>query len=215
MNNIDYDFEDIVHVANAHDPEKQLELLDFLDATDEENREVIPRNPRRFFHRDRVRRAKLLCDDYFFDTPTFPEDKFRRKFRMSSRLFNRIYAGILNYFQEPISSYFRFFHQRRDATGLLGFTVYQKVTSAIRQLAYAVAPDIFDEYMHIGESTTYHCLENYFKSVIHLFSSEYLRKSNANNVQCLITQHEQIHGFSGMLGSLDCMHWAWRNCPVA
>ncbi|XP_071727924.1 uncharacterized protein [Rutidosis leptorrhynchoides] len=125
------------------------------------------------------------------------------------------FTGILSYSQEPIPSYFKYFHQRRDATGLLGFTIYQKITFAIRQLAYGVVPDIFDEYLYLGATTSYHCLENYCKSVIHLFSTEYLIKPNTHDVQRLITKYEQIHGFLGMLGSLDCMHWAWKNCPAS
>ena len=29
----------------------------------------------------------------------------------------------------------------------------------------------------------------------------------------LYKHHEQIHGFPGMLGSLDCTDWEWFGCP--
>ncbi|GKD48098.1 ALP1-like protein, partial [Tanacetum coccineum] len=43
----------------------------------------------------------------------------------------------------------------------------------------------------------------------------YLRKPDFNDIQKLYTAHNNIHGFPGMLGSIDCMHWEWRNCPKA
>jgi hypothetical protein len=31
----------------------------------------------------------------------------------------------------------------------------------------------------------------------------------------LLLAKAEERGFPGMLGSIDCMHWQWRNCPVA
>ncbi|XP_071740410.1 uncharacterized protein [Rutidosis leptorrhynchoides] len=51
--------------------------------------------------------------------------------------------------------------------------------------------------------------------IIHMFSREYLRKPTEEDVRRLHAKHLEMHGFPGMLGSLDCMHWPWKNCPAA
>ncbi|CAN1183041.1 hypothetical protein LINPERHAP2_LOCUS36301 [Linum perenne] len=53
------------------------------------------------------------------------------------------------------------------------------------------------------------------RCIIEVFGSEYLRKPNSNDVQRLLQLHSKVHGFPGMLGSIDCMHWPWKNCSVA
>ncbi|XP_071715302.1 uncharacterized protein [Rutidosis leptorrhynchoides] len=189
-----------------------LDVIGFLEEEEEDDDEAegevvsIPRAPRSHFPRDREGKARQLFNDYFFDTPTFPLDRFRRRFRMSKSLFIRICRGVINFNLEPIPDYINYFKQIRDATGLFGFNVFQKCTSAIRQLAYGVAPDAFDEYLHT---------ENFCKSVLHLYSVKYMKRPNAHDVQRLISKHEEIHGFPGMLGSIDCIHWGWKNCPVS
>ncbi|XP_042456377.1 uncharacterized protein LOC122040950 [Zingiber officinale] len=91
----------------------------------------------------------------------------------------------------------------------------QKCTAAIRQLAYGGSADQFDEYLRMGETTALECLSNFCQCVIQIYGGEYLRKPNATDITRLLEMHEQKHGFPGILGSLDCMHWVWKNCPVA
>ncbi|XP_071740538.1 uncharacterized protein [Rutidosis leptorrhynchoides] len=43
----------------------------------------------------------------------------------------------------------------------------------------------------------------------------YMRSFNAYDVERLYSKHEEKHNFKVMLGSIDCMHWEWKNCPVA
>jgi hypothetical protein len=51
-------------------------------------------------------------------------------------------------------------------------------------------------------------------AVVEVFGEEYLRSPNEDDVKRLLQEGEQ-RGFPGMLGSLDCMHWGWKNCPTA
>ncbi|KAJ9537371.1 hypothetical protein OSB04_030104 [Centaurea solstitialis] len=95
------------------------------------------------------------------------------------------------------------------------FSTHQKCTAAIRQLAYRITGDTIDDYVRMGESTSSQCLNHFVLGIIQMYGKVYLRKLTYEDIQQLYVAHEDRHGFPGMLGSLDCMHWEWANCPVA
>ncbi|XP_047965025.1 protein ALP1-like [Salvia hispanica] len=108
-----------------------------------------------------------------------------------------------------------YFQQREDAAHRRGLSLLTKCTVALRQLAYGTTTDMFDEYLHVGDTTGRECLVKFCEGVIDAFSATYLRKPNAEDCQYLMGIHDRVHGFPGMLGSIDCMHWEWKNCPAA
>ncbi|XP_071740181.1 uncharacterized protein [Rutidosis leptorrhynchoides] len=120
-----------------------------LDREADEGPSQRPRRPRIYIPRDREGAAVRLHRDYFAVQPTFPDHKFRRRYRMSLQLFERIIA------------------------------------------------------------------DNFCLCVTDLYQQEYLRKLTAHDIQRIYKRHERRHGFRGMLGSIDCMHWEWKNCLVA
>ncbi|GJS00004.1 ALP1-like protein [Tanacetum coccineum] len=90
-----------------------------------------------------------------------------------------------------------------------------KCTSAIRQMAYGSVPDSLDEYLQMGATTACKSLQNFCKVIMNLYGEEFLRKPTYTDMEKLYAYHDENHGFSGKLGSIDCTHWSWANCPVA
>jgi len=81
-------------------------------------------------------------------------------------------------------------------------------------LAYGVTADFMDEYLKIGETTVTESLKRFVQAVISIFSEEYLRSPNKEDIARLLAEGKQ-RGFPGMLGSIDCIHWKWKNCPAS
>ena len=57
-------------------------------------------------------------------------------------------------------------------------------------------------------------LKHFCNAVIELYEAQYLRAPNDEDIARLLCEGSE-RGFLGMLGSLDCMHWEWKNCPTA
>ncbi|XP_021971280.1 uncharacterized protein LOC110866442 [Helianthus annuus] len=119
---------------------------------EEEEEEVSsqPRNRNLTIDRDRESAHERLVTDFFADEPLYSESIFRRRFRISRRLFLRI--------ADDLAAYDHFFTLRHDARGKRSFTTLQKCTAAIRQLAYGTAADAWDEYLKMSERTARECV---------------------------------------------------------
>ena len=154
--------------------------------------------------RDRIDAHNRLIRHYFAENPTYPESYFHRRFR--TELFRRI--------AEKLARHDRFFQQRRNAARELGHSTFQKVTTALRMLAYGIPADLVDDHLAMGESQAIMCVKRFAVGIVQVFGPEYLRTPNTEDVARLLEMNK-ARGFPGMLGSIDCMHWSWKNCPKA
>jgi len=111
-----------------------------------------------------------------------------------------------------VEAHDEYFIQKRNAANVLGLSCFQKVTAAMRMLSYGMAADTTDEYVRIAESTALDSLRHFVRAVVEVFGDEYLRHPNEADTTRLLQMGEK-KGFPGMLGSIDRMHWAWKNCP--
>ncbi|CAL8115919.1 unnamed protein product [Prunus armeniaca] len=71
-----------------------------------------------------------------------------------------------------------------------------------------------DEIARMGKSTILECLVRFYDAVENLYTREYLHKPTPRDLQRLL-QKGEARGFPRVIGSIDCMHWHWKNCPTA
>nr|GFB23530.1 protein ALP1-like [Tanacetum cinerariifolium] len=168
--------------------------------------EAQPRLTRTPIFRDCEYAERRLRADYFDDHCKYPLYYFRRRFRMSRNLFLRIVNDILSYTANPLPQHFHFFTSRLDCTGRMSISALMKCRAAIRQFAYGSTADAFDEYLQMSEHTARDALFFFNLCIIELYMPKYLRKPTSEDVVNIQQKHNNVHGFSRMLGSIDCMH---------
>nr|GEV05931.1 reverse transcriptase domain-containing protein [Tanacetum cinerariifolium] len=85
----------------------------------------------------------------------------------------------------------------------MSISALMKCTAAIRQLAYGSTADAFDEYLQMSEHTAHDALFFFNMCIIELYMPKYLRKPTSEDVVNIQQKHNNVHGFRGMLESID------------
>ena len=106
------------------------------------------------------------------------------------------------------------FVRRFDSTNKPGIHPLQRVVAALRMLAYGVAADALDEYIQMSEDSVLLSLKAFCEIVIEHFGEEYLREPAEEDLRRMMGINTG-RGFPGCVGSIDCQHWEWKNCPIA
>ena len=170
-------------IDDEEDIQFMVDAFELHQRIQQEEEEAESSSRRTHIYREREIAEERLNNDYFVQGCKYTHGKFRRRFRMSRKLFLQIVKGIESYESDDIPDHFKFFKLGPDCTGRGSISALMKCTSAIRQLAYGTALDAFDEYLQMGETTSRLCLDNFNMCVMDLFMQEFLRTPTWFDIQ--------------------------------
>jgi len=137
--------------------------------------------------------------------PVYNEADFERRFRVPRSVFLGIYHAVND---------LPFIAQRINATGRPQEHSLQKVVAAFRVFSYGEAPDRTDECVRLSASTIAMSVRELLRFIVDGFGPAYLRPPTPSELERILERHAQ-RGLPGCMGSLDCSHWEWSNCPKA
>ncbi|XP_068328124.1 uncharacterized protein [Pyrus communis] len=111
-----------------------------------------------------------LMNNYFNPNSVYTEEDFKCRFWIRRHVFERLVHNV-----QQVNPYFR---QKLDRAGCPGFSPHQKVTIALRMMAYAFPTDAMDDTYDMSESTCLDTLAEFYETIVHLYKEEYLREPN-------------------------------------
>ncbi|XP_068322575.1 uncharacterized protein [Pyrus communis] len=111
-----------------------------------------------------------LMNNYFNPNLVYTQEDFQYRFLMRHHFFKSLLREV-----QQVNSYFR---QKQDRAGRPGFSPHQKVTVALRMMAYGSPADSMDETQCMSESTCLDTLEHFCDTIVKVYKEEYLREPN-------------------------------------
>ncbi|KAI2505163.1 Plant transposon protein [Fragilaria crotonensis] len=154
--------------------------------------------------RHRVFYSHLLFNDFWGPMPVYSHNYFKLFFKLPIKLFDEILVRVRQHDD--------YFCQKKDATGKIGLSTHQKVASAVRLLTSGVSSMEHDDKYRMAASTSLEGMKRFCVAVNELYEADALRHPTIDDINRLLDEGKDA-GFPGCIGSIDCMHWEWKNCP--
>ena len=199
-----------IAMANLIDEANHTQMVNEVVAPNQDYRHERRRPKAIFRHHEALH---CIRRDYFgipgdLTTPIFKDRNFEMMFRLSRTRVQKIFEDVMH-------SGNAFYLSRYDGTGAIGASLEAKILLPLKTLAFGTASHAFCDYFQMSKPLAVRCCDEYALMIKDLYSSEYLRVPDENDLKGICRLHRAVHGVNGMMGSLDCMHTRWKNCPKA
>jgi hypothetical protein len=166
---------------------------------------------KRKFHRETLRKTskesfwqsfwgKLLSNNDINDSTSRSYKRFRLTYRLPPPLFFRLV---------DICKEKNVFESKRNGKIPLEF----KLMICLRILARDNLLDDIGELFNVGKTTAHELFLTFIRNMSGKLLSEYVKVPVGEEFEKLKETYTKL-GFPGCIGSIDCTHIAWDNCPV-
>ena len=108
-----------------------------------------------------------------------------------------------------------FYQDLRGRQGVTSCSLEGMLLYPLKTLAYGVPYSAFVDYFQISIQFGMKLCREFDRAIQALYMKEYLRVPDEVDLRNINELHRHVHGVDGMLGSLDCSHTIWKNCPKA
>ena len=166
------------------------------------------RADRRLF--DHYRAYDSVQQDFLAEAALFSAT-FKEYFRLSRSRVQWILEALANsgdpYYKPTVTIF-------KPGSRMWNPSLEARVLLPLKTLAFGVAQHCFCDYFQMSTTTARTACRKFNTSMALLFKEEFLRVPSAADLTSVTRLHEMAHGVEGMLGSLDCMHTVWKNCPM-
>ena len=141
----------------------------------------------------------------FFEYYLARKPVFRTTYRMELDCFLKM-MGL-------IRSHCALFERGYDALSNGGIFPEIKLLACLRVLVTGLSMAQVADIYKIGRQTVDRMFSD-FISVVPVALAEFTAFPSDEEAKKICQEHEEQHGFKGMLGSLDCLHWEWHQCML-